>query len=163
MVFLVEVEIRESPMHGKGVFAKQDIKKGTIVWRFSPETCKIVPVEELEKFNPTTEEEEEELFGMLWYGYLNEKTYSWFIAFDGSQYTNHSTEPNIGYPEESSSHPDREVEEEVCIALEDIKEGEEFTADYRAFGCIHDGRVMKLLRERCLGGYEFEMFLHGCA
>jgi hypothetical protein len=32
MPFLVKVEVKDSPMHGKGVFALEDIAEGTVCW-----------------------------------------------------------------------------------------------------------------------------------
>jgi len=154
MVYLVAVEIRDSGIHGKGVFVTEDVKKGQMLWKYTPESCKTMSLEELESLTPE-KIDEEEMKNILWHGYLNEETNTWILPQDGSQFTNHSDNPNSGNYEFDHGV----LEDEMCYALRDIKAGEELVEDYTTFPSSSDFKMMNLLRKWCSGRYDFEMSL----
>jgi len=48
----VPVEIRNSEIHGQGVFAKCDIRQGAIVWQFTPGLDRVVSLYAVESAEP---------------------------------------------------------------------------------------------------------------
>lgn len=103
-----DVVVKKSEIHGKGVFAARDFKKGEVVIDYS--TCSI----------PLTKEQVDELPE-------GEKRYvsyvgngKWVLFKPPARFVNHSCDPNTN------------SKSECDIAVRDIKEGEEITADYVA-------------------------------
>ena len=86
MPYYVQVEIKESAEHGRGVFAAQDIPKGALVWSLLPwadmadqikppigwdaQPNEVFTQEELEKM---AEDKPEEIKEVLWGGYAPPK------------------------------------------------------------------------------------------
>ncbi|MBI5332311.1 MAG: SET domain-containing protein [Candidatus Aenigmarchaeota archaeon] len=106
-----KTEIRESPIKGKGIFAKENIKKGEIV--------------AIKNGHILTSDEYNEL-GKLQREYCLQIDDNFFIGpkteeeiNENAIFINHSCKPNIGF--------DGQV---VYVALRDIKSGEELTHDY---------------------------------
>ena len=100
---------KPSAIHGYGLFAKDDIKKGEILWTEDSNIKKIT----LEQFKNLTGKEKEE-----WdhYSYCVDGFVC--IEYDDSRYWNHSFNANS------------KDEDITCIASRDIKKGEELTWDY---------------------------------
>ena len=100
-----KVSIRTSTIHGRGVFACRDFKKGEPihVW----DTTHVVSLQEYERL-PKTEQ-----------AYVDRREDGSLIMMQPPEkYVNHSCEPN------TSAIEGRDV------ALRDIKKGEELTTDY---------------------------------
>lgn len=114
-------ETKLSNIHGRGVFARRDIKKGTDIIEYQGE---IVSKEEGDK---RTDEQEKK--GAIYIFSLNKKQdIDGSIKGSGAELINHSCHPNA----EAINYDD----EEICIrAIKNIKKGEEITYDY---GFIHD-------------------------
>lgn len=123
------MEIRDSAINGKGLFAAEDIPKGTVYWIW--EQHNPIPIinhgreiesnvalsrEDLEKIKDVNKLKDI-MRGSLYYA---EADLMLFFR-DGSEYMNHSFEPNsqIIYPQ---SHDYRELK---SYALKDIKKGDE--------------------------------------
>ena len=106
-----KTEIKESTIKGKGLFAKEDIKKGEIVFIKSGH---IVGYEEMKKVE---EELGEYCLQIDDDFYLCPRTKE--EVEDTAIFINHSCEPNIG--------PDGQI---TFVALRDIKAGEELCYDY---------------------------------
>ncbi len=112
-------EVKETGGRGKGLFAKQFIPKGTIVWveDDNPDNAKVLTAEDL-GYDKMSEKEKLELFD---YAYRREN--GTFIAFsDDTKYINHSCNANI-----------LGTELGFDIVVKDIEKGEEATYDYRDF------------------------------
>ena len=104
-----KVEVRDSPIHGKGMFAKKDIKKGEVVFIkggyiltrdefYSNGTINsYLPLDD--NYFLAAKSKEDELHIKL--------------------YNNHSCDPNCGLRGEIT-----------FIAIKDIRQGEELTCDY---------------------------------
>lgn len=104
-----KVEVRDSPIHGKGMFAKKDIKKGEVVFIkggyiltrdefYSNGTINsYLPLDD--NYFLASKSKEDELHIKL--------------------YNNHSCDPNCGLRGEIT-----------FIAIKDIRQGEELTCDY---------------------------------
>lgn len=116
-MYLVKTYLDKSGIHGMGVFAGEDIPKGTIVWDFVEGVDQALTQEQFDALSDTAK------------AYLDMYAF-WdkgmiYKCGDHGSYTNHSEDPNTGnWPE-----PDSMSE----VALRDIKAGEEITSDYRTF------------------------------
>lgn len=117
------IEVKESAIHHRGAFAKQDIPKGTHIIEYVGE---LIEHEEAEK-----RERENDKKGST-YIYILDDTHCIDGAFGGNESIciNHSCNPNC---------EDVMIGKKIWIfALHDIKKGEELTFDY---SFPHDGHV----------------------
>lgn len=98
------VIIKYSDIHGTGVFALRDFKKGEIVLHWN--TSHTLPKEKVEKI-PHKEKK-----------YLSFLEGKYLIMQEPEKYVNHSCKPNT-------------TTQNFCdVAMRDIKTGEEITGDY---------------------------------
>jgi uncharacterized protein len=121
------VEVRPSPLHGSGLFAKRDIPANTIWWRARRHHVMLLKKPQYEtlltsNINP--------VMGNLLtiasiYGYYSAKLDSIVICLDDARYVNHSSDPNSGAPLSGDPLSSR--------ALRRIYEGEEITEDYSCY------------------------------
>ena len=115
---------------GTGLFAKEFIKKGTIIWTYNPEFDKFYTLEEYLSLDAG----------------FNEHKYTYpakmhgvegvMLSLDNDKYTNHSAEANVGHVYFPQSPDINSIEDVRCypdIALQDILPGTELTTDYRNF------------------------------
>src|SRR6185437_16895716 len=100
------VEVREHSLAGKGLFATQLIKQGDTVWRLDTNEPKLIYEEKI-RLPP----EEQSLAFQFKDRYI--------ICHDGSQYMNHSCDPNTWWASDTALEASR-----------DIQPGEEITYDY---------------------------------
>jgi uncharacterized protein len=115
-VLLIETEIRNSDIHGIGLFCKKAISKGTKVWEFHPlfdialndDNIELLPSVALEFLKI--------------YGYRSVATREFIVNLDFSRHMNHSDTPNL-ISDENSNY----------FARDDIAAGTELTCDYREF------------------------------
>jgi len=99
------VEVRESPIHGKGVFATRDFSKGEVVIKWDTtvklDRSKLSKIhEDYKKYAPLIDGEHI------------------LLLMSPEAYINHSCKPNT------------KIENYCEVAVRDIKEGEEITGDY---------------------------------
>lgn len=100
------IEIRESKIQGKGLFANKDFKRGDIIFIFRGKI--------IDDWKVT--DEESSLYGPNWVGIGKNK---WMDVIAPGVYINHSCEPNCG------------IKGKVSVtALKNIKKGDEITIDY---------------------------------
>ena len=103
------ITVKESSLHGIGLFAKEAIPKGTIIWKLDDGT-KIFTDDDLLKQTPTIKE--------------FVKKYGWkrkgknYLPMDVAKYLNHSKTPNI---ENRTTYE---------ITIKHIQKGEELLIDY---------------------------------
>lgn len=119
-MYLIKTYLDRSAIHGIGVFAGEDIPKGTKVWDFVEGFDQVIDQSDYDALPPQAQE------------YLT--IYAWWengkiwICGDNGRYTNHSDEPNVvNWPNADSM---------AEAASRDIKKGEELTSDYRSFDDI---------------------------
>ena len=123
-MILVKSKLDKSSVHGIGLFAKEFIAKGTLVWKFDERFELVLSKEELAKLSPAAKEQ------FLNYAYISKKTGRYILCFDDSRFFNHSLSANVKC--EVPENPDSD-DDLVCFAVRDIKPKEELTCDYREF------------------------------
>jgi SET domain-containing protein len=112
-------EVRETSHKGRGLFAKEPVPKGTVVF-FECQMCKRIPVEDIAEL-PLEEKNH-----LLRFGYENADG-SHTLPCDEIIYLNHSCNANI-----------LDSGRGFDIVVRDIAAGEEATYDYRTFHDRHE-------------------------
>jgi uncharacterized protein len=116
-MLLIDVYLKQSPIEGLGVFARNPIAKGEVIWEFHPDFDRIVPRETYEAATGAMRR---------WldrYGYPSIGDDSKIVfELDDARYMNHSDDPNMGF-----------VSPKRAVALRDIAPDEELTCNYGAF------------------------------
>ena len=104
-----DIEIRESLIHGKGLFATKFIATGTVLWTLDPQEKRLTFID-LMQLLPNHRR--------LAYSHDD----AFIVRSDGSEFANHSCEPNMVWEGDNQ-----------IIALRDIFTGEELTIDYATY------------------------------
>ncbi|MGX8008821.1 SET domain-containing protein [Mesorhizobium sp. ORM8.1] len=116
-MLLVDTYLDKSAIQGIGVFAKNRIAKGTLVWKLDARFDRRIPVDTYESQTGPVKSYLDR------YSYPDRRDPS-FIVFeaDDARYMNHDDDPNcdVSTPEET-------------YALRDIAAGEELTCNYNHF------------------------------
>lgn len=120
-MLLIKTYVAPSRIHGLGLFAGQDILKGTITWRFHPALDIVLTEEQVGELPEVAREFVAE------YGSLSKVSGKYIVSSDSARFTNHSDSPNLD-SKEVEGEPER-----VALANRDIKKGEELTIDYEGF------------------------------
>ncbi len=121
-MLLVKTSVRQSPLHGLGLFAEEDIPAGTVLWRFEPLLDRVIPEAELDGLP-----EQVSQFIDIYSEYFPDLGLL-VLSGDNDRYTNHSDAPNteVILP----NGPQAQVR-----AIRDIAAGEEITCDYAVIRC----------------------------
>jgi SET domain-containing protein len=126
-MYKVLVEVKKSSIDGKGVFAKQNIAQGSIVWIFKENHDIKLTQAQKEKLSA-----DDKLY-LAKAGYLSPWSGFWVMPPKGdlAEYTNHSSNNNLSvkFDKSVSSEP-------YFIANKDIGIGEEITNNYNEFDQI---------------------------
>ncbi len=131
-MLMVKTKIKPSKTHGMGLFADQDIKKGTVTWRFMLGMDLVVPQDILLQISEAARVQ------FLNYCYVDKYTKNFILCFDDSRFINHSENPNV-------IQNDVESEElGVEMAARDIKKGEELLCNYYDFDFDAHRKLHKL-------------------
>lgn len=117
----VKTKIKESSIHGIGLFADEFIKKGTVIWRFTPGFDLKLTEEEILKLPEAVQ------IYLSRYMWKSKKSGKYCFSSDNGKFFNHSNDQNC-----SSEYFDEE-EESLVIALKDISLEEELTDNYSSF------------------------------
>lgn len=116
-MMMVRCYLGPSKIEGLGVFAKQDIRKGEIAWRFDPRFDQVISIDDVDAAPAHIREFLER------YAYIHHLDAAKLILdADESRFMNHADTPNLDF-----SDPD------IGVALRDIPAGEELTCDYACF------------------------------
>jgi uncharacterized protein len=111
-----KTEIKPSSIEGKGMFAKEEIKKGEVVFIKSGH---IVDKKTLDSLKDIAADSEQQLTDDFFLAPLSTEE-----MVETMGYINHSCEPNVGL-----------LGNIVWVAIRNIEKGEEITIDY----CTHQG------------------------
>jgi SET domain-containing protein len=109
----VKTKVKESKIHGLGLFADEFIPKDTVIFKESRFTLKFSE-EEIQMWAGIQKD------FILTYGYLQHGVYK--CSVDNDRFINHSDSPNT-----------IDLDDFTVIAKEDIQIGEEITSNYSDF------------------------------
>lgn len=123
-------EVRPSPIHGWGLFARRAIPKGAAWWQASLDN--VILLNQLQVETLMTSQLNTTMESLLTltriYGYYSASLDRIIVCLDNARFVNHSFEPNSGAPADGNP---------LCsVALRDIEAGEEITENYGHYdGC----------------------------
>jgi SET domain-containing protein len=144
-MLLVKTMIKESPIHGVGLFADQFISKGTEIWRFTPGFDLRFTKEQILSFPDSLQRY---IYKYAWRG---KKSKLYCFSSDNGKYFNHSEDPNV-----LSEYRENE-EEVVTVAIKDIRQGEEILDNYMSFADTSDDNLLfELERKFSISGRELD-------
>ncbi|KAL1529511.1 hypothetical protein AB1Y20_000457 [Prymnesium parvum] len=151
----VPYELKPSSIAGVGVFATAPIARGTLLWKYGPDSV-IEHDEASLRARLATLSKEEQVA-------LCEHVYTWegkvVEIIDDAKYWNHATTKS---GQNTGNHPDAENGEGDCLssyALRDIVEGEELTDDYSKYDEVawYEGICKEIGARSCMSiGLEFQ-------
>lgn len=115
-MLMVETELRESPIHGIGVFLTQPVQADQLIWRFDSRIDRVISDAELQDMPPALQQY------LRTYSTLHDELKLWVLCGDNGRHFNHSDHPNtrslgITFGDD--------------VAVGDLAEGTELTSDYR--------------------------------
>jgi len=120
-------ELRPSPLHGFGLFAKRDIPVNTVWWK--AKRSNVMLLNHLQYSTLQASHINENIENLLnvasIYGYYSARLDSIIICLDNARYVNHSFEPNSGAPHNGDPLS--------SVTLRQIQTGEEITEDYSCY------------------------------
>jgi hypothetical protein len=120
-MLLVKTKVKNSQIHGLGLFADEFIPKGTVIWKFTSGFDLKFTKEQILSFPDLLQ-----IF-IYTYAWKSKKSELYCHAVDDGRFFNHSENPN------SLSEYRDDEEESVNVALRDIQIGEEITDNYSSF------------------------------
>jgi hypothetical protein len=134
-----KIEVRDSPIHGRGVYAARDIRKGERIIEY---TGRVVSWKEADRLPPSDPADPSHTF--LFSLSDGKRVIDASVSRNAARWINHSCDPNC----ESEEDEDGRV---FIEAVRDIARGEELHYDYCL---VLDEKITKKLRReyRCLCG-----------
>jgi len=121
--FLVEIEVKEFPMVGRGIAAKHFIPKGTLIWKYEPGiSVQEFTEQEFMDFLDSLASDEERAYHVVHMYSLDGKL---LRPLGAGSIWNHSSNPNSGAIPEINNCD--------TFAIKDIHPGEEIVIDYNEF------------------------------
>ena len=114
-MLMVETELRQSEIHGTGVFLKKPVRKGELIWRFDSRIDRVYSEEEIASLPEGVQN------FLRTYSTWHEATQLWILCGDNGRHFNHSDTPNTlslgaGFGDD--------------VAAEDLPAGIELTTNY---------------------------------
>ena len=120
----VKYKLDKSSHHGIGLFAKEDISEGQLIYTASP----VLDVDITKgQFDLLEKSEQDEI---KYWGYWDDLNNVWHVDFDVSKFINHSFDATVTQ--------DKNHSEAYLVASRDIKNGEELTQNYLEFETKED-------------------------
>lgn len=113
-MFLIPTQVRQSPIHGVGVYTAAFVPTGTVVWDFTPGVDWILTDQEMASIPEPFQSR------IRRFSYRDDSG-DFVLCGDNARFMNHSEQPNC---DDKGS---------VTFAARDIRAGEELTCDYRSF------------------------------
>ncbi|MDK6203498.1 SET domain-containing protein [Oligella urethralis] len=133
------VEVRQSQVHGRGVFAIRDIPKDTLIIEY---TGRRISAEEADAMWPV---DPDDPYHTFFFSLSSGETIDGGTKGNAAKWINHSCEPNCEAREGKNGY------RVYIYSLRDIKQGEELSFDY---GLIIDDELTETLKShyRCCCG-----------
>lgn len=120
----IKYKLDKSNKHGIGLFADENLKKGTLVYTSSPLLDVNLTPKQFDSLNDLEKKE------VLWWGFLDKNSGMWHVDFDVSHFINHSYDATIT---QDTSHEDA-----YLLTTRDVAIGEELTQNYLEFESQED-------------------------
>jgi len=117
--YRAEVKVATNPQMGLGLYAKEFIEKGSIVWQYIEGVDVRISKEKFEELNGAQKEY------FYKYAWLEEDD-CYYSSCDLTNFINHSYTPNL------------KVIDDIVIAIQDIQPGEEMFENYQEFDLEFD-------------------------
>lgn len=117
-MLVIATELKQSALHGLGVFTRDPLGAGQVVSRFQPPFDVQFTANLFAVLSPV------EQAYLRHYAYRNVFSGLYILPGDHDRFMNHSATPNVGM------NPDGSL---TCVALRPVAAGEELTCDYRTF------------------------------
>ncbi len=115
-MMMVETELKPSQIHGLGVFLKEPVAKGGLIWRFDARVDRVYTEEEIATLPPHIQDY------LRTYSTWHDAAKLYVLCGDNGRYFNHSDAPTT-VSNAISFGEDR--------AMRDLALGEELTSDYK--------------------------------
>ena len=128
-MLMVKTRLGLSDIAGIGLFADQDIPKGTVTWRFMADFDRRLTKAEIDSLPEPARS------NMLDHTYLDATSGLFVLCADNARFMNHADEPNTAGVHEPGSI------EGYDVSIRDILAGEEMTCDYRTFDAHVDQKL----------------------
>lgn len=136
-MMLVKTKLKESNLHGIGVYADQFIPKGTEVWKFTPGFDIRFTRDQILSFPELLQ------IYVYKYSWRSRKSGLYCFSGDNGKHFNHSENPNV------LSEQREDEDEVITVALRDIEIGEELVDDYSSFEDVTGGEnVLEEIAEK---------------
>jgi SET domain-containing protein len=120
-MLMVKTRLKPSDIAGIGLFADEDIPKGTVTWRFIPGYDTLLTEEAIDSLPEPARSNLKD------HAYRDAASGLYVLCIDNARFMNHADDPNT-----AGQHTAGAIEGHD-VATRDIKKGEELTCDYRAF------------------------------
>jgi uncharacterized protein len=120
----IKYKLDRSKLHGIGLFAGENLNKGTLVYTASPLLDVNISKEQFDLLNEKEKQEIE------WWGFWDEANNVWHVDFDVSRFVNHSFNPTL---QQNTNTTDA-----YLTTSRDVKAGEELTQNYLEFESKED-------------------------
>ncbi len=120
-MLVIKTEVRNSPIHGIGLYAAEFVPKDGLIWKFAPVVDLTFSARQLRRMDRCVQE------FLYVYSYLDRALQKYILSFDHDRFTNHSDVPN------TISRYRHKKDVGITIAARDILPGEEITGDYSEF------------------------------
>jgi SET domain-containing protein len=117
--YRTEVKVATNPQMGLGLFSKELIKKGSIVWEYIEGVDVRISKEKFEELN---EAQKEYVYKYCWL----KGDGCYYLSCDLTNFINHNYVPNL------------KVVDDVTFAIQDIQPGEELFENYQEFDLEFD-------------------------
>jgi uncharacterized protein len=125
----VKTRLGLSDIAGIGLFAAEDIPKGTVTWRYMANFDRLLSQGEIDSVPEPARS------NLLDHVYLNAASGQFVLCADNARFMNHADDPNTAGVHEPGAV------EGYDIATRDIRAGEEMTCDYRTFDAHVDVKL----------------------
>jgi hypothetical protein len=120
-MLMVKTRLGPSNIAGIGLFAAQNITKGTVTWRFMDKFDRLLTAGEIDGLPEPARS------NILDHTYLDVGSGLFVLCADNARFMNHADKPNTAGVHEPGAI------EGYDVATRDIRAGEEMTCDYRTF------------------------------
>lgn len=127
----VRTYLATSAVHGIGIFADENIARGTVIWEFNPHVDLVYTPDEWSALSASISEQS--MAALMRYSYKENGNH--YLCLDNAQFMNHCTK---------QFNVENELAHNLMYARFDIREGEELLCNYFQFSDSDDAHVLFL-------------------